>query len=213
MKRWVEKQTLAACAVLRAKKRVNRRMWFIQQSFSQKQHKHQMAVVTKHEEAFNHDRDYICRIQTALEPFSSKSMSYFIERWNFRKNFGNSMANNHTARKQLCGSVQSSTNNMTTGKSIKANSSRSTSTATLALLDIVNWTRQYHNVHWNQLILVDTFRLNFSKTTKEKKYCAGLLFKNWATIWNPQNQLAGIDTGRSSRMKVCRAIWKVRLIL
>ena len=172
-----------------------------------------MAVVTKHEEASNHDRDYICRIQTALEPFSSKSMPYFIEWWNFRNNFGNSMAKNHTARKQLCGSVQNSTNNMTTGKSIKANASRSTSTATLALLDIVNWTRPYHNVHWNQLILVDTFRLNFSKTTKGKKCCAWLLFKNLAITWNPQNLLAGIDTGRSSRMKVCRAIWKVRLIL
>ena len=122
-----------------------------------------MAVVTKNEEASNHDRDYICCIQTALEPISSKSMPYFIEWWNFRINFGNSMAKNHTARKQLCGSVQNSTNNMTTGKSIEANASRSTSTATLALLDIVNWTRPNHNVHWNQLILVDTFRLNFSK--------------------------------------------------
>ena len=73
------------------------------------------------------------------------------------------MAKNHTARKQLCGSVQNSTNNITTGKSIKANASRSTATATLALLDIVNWTGSYHKVHWKQLILVDTFRLNFSK--------------------------------------------------
>ena len=63
-------------------------------------------------------------------------MSSFIEGWNFRINFGNSRAKNHTARKQLCGSVQNSTNNMTTGKSIKANASRSTATATLALLDI-----------------------------------------------------------------------------
>ena len=139
-------------------------MWLTKQSFSQIQHNHQEAVAKKnHEEAFNHDLDRICLIQTALEPFSSKSMPHFIEGWNFRITFGTSMAKNHTARKQLCGSVQNSTNNMTTGKSIKANASRSTATATLALLDIVNWTRSYHKVHWKQLILVDTFRLNFSK--------------------------------------------------
>ena len=103
MKRWVEKQTLAACAVLRAKKGVNRRIWFTQQSFTQKQRKHQKAVVTKYQEAFNQDRDYICRIQTALEPFSSKSMSNFIEWWNFRINVGNSMAKNHSTRDSFAG--------------------------------------------------------------------------------------------------------------
>ena len=95
-------------------------------------------------------------------------MPYFIQWWIIRINFGNSKAKNHTARKQLCGSVQNSTNNMTTGKSIEANASRSTSTATLALLDIVNWTRPYHKAHWNQLVLVDTFPLNFSKSQKKR---------------------------------------------
>ena len=145
-------------------------MWLTRQSFSQIQHYHQEAVAkNKHEEAFNHDRDYICRIQTELEPFSSKSMPYFIEWWNFRINFGNSMAKNHSPGKQLCGSVQDSINNLTTGKSIKAIASRSTATATLASLDIVNWTRLLHEVHGNQFSLIDTLRLNFSKTSKEKK--------------------------------------------
>ena len=96
------------------------------------------------------------------------------------------MAKNHTARKQLCGSVQNSTNNMTTGKSIKANASRSTATATLALLDIVNWTRSYHKVHWKQLILVDTFRLNFSKNHWGKKMLCLTPFQKFGNHLEPK---------------------------
>ena len=66
--------------------------------------------------------------RTVLE----QELSNFIEGWNFRINFGNSMVKNHSPGKQLCGSVQDSINNLTTGKYIKAIASRSTATATLA---------------------------------------------------------------------------------
>ena len=96
------------------------------------------------------------------------------------------MAKNHTARKQLCGSVQNSTNNITTGKSIKANASRSTATATLALLDIVNWTRSYHKVHRKQLILIDTIRLNFSKNHWGKKMLCLTPFQKFGNHLEPK---------------------------
>ena len=127
--------------------------------------------------------------------------------------FRTSMAKNHTAGQQLCGSVQDSINNLTIGKSIKGIVSPSAATATLASLDVVNWKRPFHKVQWYQLILVESFPLNSSETTKEKTCCARLLFINWAIICNQRNLLATVDTGRWSPKKVCRGVWKVRLII
>ena len=123
------------------------------------------------------------------------------------------MPKTHSPWKQLRASVQDSINNLTIGNSNQTIASRSTTTATLASLDIVNWTRLFLKVHWNQLILIESFRINFTKSTKEKNCCAGLVFKYWAIIWNPRNLLAGVDTGRWSPTKVYRGNWKVRLIL
>ena len=74
---------------------------------------------------------------------------------------------------------------MQTGKSITAIASHSTATATLESLDVVNWTRLFHEVHWNQLILVDTFRLNFSTTTKEKKMLCRTPFQKMSNHLEP----------------------------